>query len=590
MVQLNKNDLDFILRQIKIAEAHVAASNAGTDPRLALEQLVSSPLLPYGLRTVDGSFNNFQPGMARFGSADQPMVRLLDAQFSSAEANPRTGQPTSYGQPSGSVYDSQPRIISNLVADQSLNNPAAISAALASVGITGADALTIVGEVMQLQAAVTQAQAAVATAATSAAAARSQAQAVVNSAQNTVAAAQQTVTALQGELSALVNAAAQGSAALTAAEAAVVANQIEVGAAQADVAAKLALMQAASDAAAATQSAENLALANLTVAEIARNNAANSYSANPNQASADALAQATLAYNAARTAYEVAQQNDEAADAALVVAQAAHTAAVTILQGELDQQVSLVEAAELAEAGQVAAEAAVAAKTVELNAANADLAEAQADLAGAQANLQALPQTDAAAIAIANAAVTAAKAAVIAELTSHGVEMDGNNVFIKNIAADLGDTASFNGFMTIFGQFFDHGLDLTTKGGSGSVYIPLQPDDPLYVVGSQTNFMVLTRATNAPGADGVIGTADDVRNHTNETTPWIDLNQVYTSNPSHQVFLREYVLVGGKPVATGQMLESATGGPPTWKDIKTQAELCSASSCMTSTCMRFRPC
>ncbi len=573
MVQLNKNDLDFILRQIKIAEAHVAAYDAGTDPRVALEQLVSSPLLPYGLRTVDGSFNNFQPGMTRFGSADQPMVRLLDAQYSTAEVNPRTGKLTSYSQPSDSVYDSQPRIISNLVADQSLNNPAAISAALASVGITGADALTIVGEVMQLQVAVSQAQAAVSTAASSAAAARTQAQTIVNSAQDTVTVAQQTVTALQGELSALVNAAAQGSAASTAAEAAVVANQIEVGAAQADVAAKLALMQAAGDAAAATQSAENLALANLTVAEIARNNAANAYSANPSQASADALAQATLAYNAARTAYEVAQQNDEAADAALVLTQAAHTAAVTILQGELDQQVDLIEAVELAEAGQATAEAAVAAKTVELNAANADLADAQADLAGAQANLQALPQTDAAAVAIANAAVTAAKAAVIAELTSHGVEMDGNNVFIKNIAADLGDTASFNGFMTIFGQFFDHGLDLTTKGSSGSVYIPLQPDDPLYVVGSQTNFMVLTRATNAPGADGVIGTADDVRNHTNETTPWIDLNQVYTSNPSHQVFLREYVLVGGKPVATGQMLESATGGPPTWKDIKTQAEL-----------------
>ncbi|EKF60343.1 heme peroxidase, partial [Agrobacterium albertimagni AOL15] len=573
MVQLNKNDLDFILRQIKIAEAHVAASNAGTDPRIALEQLVSSPLLPYGLRTVDGSFNNFQPGMTRFGSADQPMVRLLDAQFSTAEVNPRTGLPTSYGQPSGSVYDSQPRIISNLVADQSLSNPAAISAALASVGITGADALTIVGEVMQLQAAVSQAQAAVATAASSASAARTQAQAVVNSAQDTVTVAQQTVIALQGELSALVNAAAQGSAALTAAEAAVVANQIEVGAAQADVAAKLALMQEAGDAAAATQSAENLALANLTVAEIARNNAANAYSANPSQASADALAQATLAYNAARTAYEVAQEDDEAADAALVLAQAAHSASVTVLQGELDQQVELVEAAELAEAGHAAADAAVAAKTVELNDATLDLAEAQADLAGAQASLQALPQTDAAATALANAAVAAAKAAVIAELSSHGVEMDGDNVFIKNIAADLGDTASFNGFMTIFGQFFDHGLDLTTKGSSGSVYIPLQPDDPLYVAGSPTNFMVLTRATNAPGADGVIGTADDVRNHTNETTPWIDLNQVYTSNPSHQVFLREYVLVGGKPVATGQMLESVTGGPPTWKDIKTQAEL-----------------
>ena len=28
--------------------------------------------------------------------------------------------------------------------------------------------------------------------------------------------------------------------------------------------------------------------------------------------------------------------------------------------------------------------------------------------------------------------------------------------------------------MTFFGQFFDHGLDLVTKGGNGYVFIPLQ--------------------------------------------------------------------------------------------------------------------
>ncbi|PTE19728.1 hypothetical protein C5F48_21330, partial [Cereibacter changlensis JA139] len=126
-------------------------------------------------------------------------------------------------------------------------------------------------------------------------------------------------------------------------------------------------------------------------------------------------------------------------------------------------------------------------------------------------------------------------------------------------------------FMTIFGQFFDHGLDLTEKGGSGTVMIPLHPDDPLYDPTSQTNFMVLTRATNDPGPDGIRGTADDIREHRNETTPWVDLNQVYTSNASHQVFLREYVMVEGKPLATGHMLEGAKGGPPTWADIKIQA-------------------
>ena len=40
-------------------------------------------------------------------------------------------------------------------------------------------------------------------------------------------------------------------------------------------------------------------------------------------------------------------------------------------------------------------------------------------------------------------------------------------------------SAPFNAWMTFFGQFFDHGLDLVTKGGSGTVFIPLKPDDPL---------------------------------------------------------------------------------------------------------------
>ncbi len=77
---------------------------------------------------------------------------------------------------------------------------------------------------------------------------------------------------------------------------------------------------------------------------------------------------------------------------------------------------------------------------------------------------------------------------------------DDHDVYLfENTAADAGLSAPFNAWMTFFGQFFDHGLDLVTKGGSGTVFIPLQPDDPLFVPGSPTNFMVLTRATNQPG-------------------------------------------------------------------------------------------
>ena len=146
---------------------------------------------------------------------------------------------------------------------------------------------------------------------------------------------------------------------------------------------------------------------------------------------------------------------------------------------------------------------------------------------------------------------------------------DGDGV-IPNVNPDGG--APFNQWFTFFGQFFDHGLDLVNKGESGTVFIPLQPDDPLYVPGSSENFMVLTRATNQPGPDGVLGTADDLHEHVNQTTPFIDQNQTYTSHPSHQVFLREYALDEmGRPVATGRLLDGSAGGLPTWGDVKAQA-------------------
>ncbi|WP_306752889.1 peroxidase family protein [Paracoccus actinidiae] len=141
---------------------------------------------------------------------------------------------------------------------------------------------------------------------------------------------------------------------------------------------------------------------------------------------------------------------------------------------------------------------------------------------------------------------------------------------IPNVAPDLGLSAPFNSWMTLFGQFFDHGLDLVNKGGNGTVFVPLMPDDPRYVAGSPNNFMVLTRATRSPGADGVIGTEDDTT--VNQTTSFVDQNQTYTSHASHQVLLREYVLGSdGRPVATGEFLDGDAGGLATWGDVKTQA-------------------
>jgi hypothetical protein len=50
------------------------------------------------------------------------------------------------------------------------------------------------------------------------------------------------------------------------------------------------------------------------------------------------------------------------------------------------------------------------------------------------------------------------------------------------VTPDNGLSAPFNSFFTIFGQFFDHGLDLISKDGvdNGFVFIPLATDDPLY--------------------------------------------------------------------------------------------------------------
>ncbi|MBX9907578.1 MAG: calcium-binding protein [Beijerinckiaceae bacterium] len=173
------------------------------------------------------------------------------------------------------------------------------------------------------------------------------------------------------------------------------------------------------------------------------------------------------------------------------------------------------------------------------------------------------------------AAKELARDAVNLVLEPFGIEVDASgSLSIPNVAPDEGLSAPFNSWMTFFGQFFDHGLDLISKGGAGTVYIPLQPDDPLYVPGGRTNFMVLTRSTNVD-SDGNPTTGPDSTQR-NVTTSWVDQNQTYTSHASHQIFLREYETVAGRTVATGRLLDGTgpngeKNGLPTWKDLKDQA-------------------
>ena len=146
---------------------------------------------------------------------------------------------------------------------------------------------------------------------------------------------------------------------------------------------------------------------------------------------------------------------------------------------------------------------------------------------------------------------------------------------ILNVAPNAGRTSPYTGIFVIFGQFFDHGLDLVGKTNSEMVLVPLKKDDPLYTTGSQSNFMAMNRTILGPNAP--VGT--DTPAGENYTTPYIDQNQTYTSHPSHQVFLREYVSQSrptatgtkGIPMPTGKFLDGAAGGLATWSDIKGQA-------------------
>ena len=469
-VKTTQSDLEFILQQIKIAEAHAGGAS--------LYDLVGNPLLPYGLRTVDGTYNNLVPGQEQYGSADQVMPRLLDPEFRDAENGidgagappgfPGSGTQTSYEQTSGYVVDSQPRIISNLIVDQSLNNPAAVMAALEYAGSSDVfgDAQLVANALATLKTA---------------------------------------------------EAAAQGNSALVEASAALLA--ASAAAAQA-AAVEAAQVQAQADADALAHS-ESLALVTAAQAAEGAALAALIFALNNGGDVVGTLATYNAAAAATAAAQEQAGTAGESAAASAALAMEAQTVA-------------------LAAATQLASD--TAAHELLL----AEVAESSAEVAAAQAALDGL-------------------------LDGLGIVMDNGTVQVPNVSPDEGLSAPFNAWMSLFGQFFDHGLDLVNKGGSGTVYIPLQPDDPLYVEGSHSNFMVLTRATNQPGPDGSLGTADDVREHVNQTTPFVDQNQTYTSHASHQVFLREYVMVDGKPVATGHLLDGPNGGLATWADIKAQA-------------------
>ena len=148
-----RSDLEFVLQQIKIAEHHTAGGGqlddlVGNDVDSNGNPLqVSSPVLPFGLRTVSGIYNNISSAArVNWGAADQDFLELVPHQFlpNYVPTAPDPDGPAGPLRP-GSVMDPEPREISNLVVDQTINNPSAVEAALGYYEVAAAEADAIRG-------------------------------------------------------------------------------------------------------------------------------------------------------------------------------------------------------------------------------------------------------------------------------------------------------------------------------------------------------------------------------------------------------------------------------------------------------------
>ena len=175
----------------------------------------------------------------------------------------------------------------------------------------------------------------------------------------------------------------------------------------------------------------------------------------------------------------------------------------------------------------------------------------------------------------------------------NGCVPSNETLFIPNVTTDFGLSPPYNSLFTIFGQFFDHGLDKITNGGNGTVFVPLKADDPLVVGGPGRHPRQRRRSAGRSAVHGADTRQDRERRRwfrtaPNTDSPFVDQSQTYTSHPSHQVFLRDYALTDDHPISTGKFLSSADDGLATWAMIKDQAATSSdwSSSTATSTTSR----
>ncbi|MGE8482912.1 MAG: peroxidase family protein, partial [Pseudomonas sp.] len=116
---------------------------------------------------------------------------------------------------------------------------------------------------------------------------------------------------------------------------------------------------------------------------------------------------------------------------------------------------------------------------------------------------------------------------------------DTGQYYIRNINTVSGDPST-TGWFTLFGQFFDHGLDFINKPNlNATITIPLAPNDPLYgSIGpdGQPVYSIKVHRASVSEVDGQ-GQAQYV----NLDSPYIDQNQTYGSNDAVTQLLRQWV-------------------------------------------------
>jgi Ca2+-binding RTX toxin-like protein len=141
---ISSSDLAFILRQIQIAEAHSSKEGAGLGQVVPATSVlgtgpndVPTTATPWGLRQVDGRNNNLGGGRADAGAADTLFTRLTAPQWrpvygtnvplDAAGVATGNGSGPSNWPASGApqvITDASPRMISNLIADMTPQDPA----------------------------------------------------------------------------------------------------------------------------------------------------------------------------------------------------------------------------------------------------------------------------------------------------------------------------------------------------------------------------------------------------------------------------------------------------------------------------------